>query len=102
MKQAADSANRSRVLQSTWLKHCREALTPQAVPSSQALVFSSHVGESHFIWATGNLHKNIGAGCLRGREGKVHATESLRELLLQGGPEEASIGLLVSAQLLLH
>ena len=55
MKQAADSANRSRVLQSTWLRHCRDALTPQAVPSAQALVFSSHVEESHFTWATGNL-----------------------------------------------
>ena len=34
MKQAVDSAKRSRVLQSTWDSICKAELTPQAVPSS--------------------------------------------------------------------
>ena len=101
MKQAADSANRPRVLQSTWLRHCRDALTPQAVPSSQALVFSSHVGESHFTWATGNLFTKT-SGRLRDREREVHSAEALGDLLLQRGPEEEPRVVFVRAQLVLH
>ena len=103
MKQAADLANRFRVLQSTWLRHCREALTPQAVPSSQALVFSSHVGESHFTWATGNLFTktSVRSGSGAGRA-RCTPPEALRKLLLERRPEKAPIGLLVPAQLPLH